>query len=263
MILDPINSVASIDFYKKISGQSLGRSFLYVCYIAALFSVVSTFALKIKVGPVIDETFQWLERTMPPLTYENGKVTSTLAAPLKLQHPRLPEVSLVIDTNRLDAVTPQQMAEAKALAFLTASAFYLRQQNGKLEVYDLSKSPAGAKPVQINSAFFQNADLIMGRVLYPVALVIFFTLFLAWKAFASIVYSLAALLINALANGGLGYSSLLTIAIYAQTLAVGFLAVSLFLPFNIPGFSLICLLITSFYIWLAVKRPSPLPSPSV
>lgn len=263
MILDPINSVASIDFYKKISGQSLGRSFLYVCYIAALFSIIGTFALKIKIGPVIDETFQWLERAMPPLTYQDGKVTSTLTAPLKLQHPRLPEVSLMIDTSRVDAVTPRQMEEAKALAFLTSSAFYLRQQNGKLEVYDLSKSPTGAKPIQIDSAFFQNADLIMSRVLYPVALAIFFALFLAWKGFASIAYSLVALLINALANGGLGYAPLLTIAIYAQTLAVGFQAVSLFLPFGIPGFSLICLLITSFYIWLAVKRHSPSPSPSV
>jgi hypothetical protein len=267
MIFDPVNSITNLDFYKRISGQSLGRSFLYICYLGIVFSVFTTLALKVKVEPVLAETFTWLERSMPPLTYENGRVTSTQPGPTKIQHPKLPEVTLLIDTNRSEAVTPQLMEEEKVLGYLTATSFYLRQQNGRMEVYDLTKSAQGAKPVTIDAGFYRNARLVMGRILYPVALFVTFFIFLAWKGVASLVYSLAALMINALAGGGLGYAQLLNVAIYAQTLVVLLQIATLFLPFVIPGFQLLGVAVTCVYIWLAVKRhssdsssPSALPA---
>src|SRR4051812_6669008 len=156
MILDPIHSVSSPDFYKQVSGQSFGRSFLYLCYLGLVFAVLTTFAVKIKVGPALDETFEWLARTAPAMTYADGKVTSNAPGPVKLQHPKLPEIALMIDTTRNDAVTPAQMEEAKVMAFLTANSFYLRHQNGKVEIYDLSKPGANAKPLQIGPDFFRS-----------------------------------------------------------------------------------------------------------
>lgn len=263
MILDPVNSVASVDFYQKISRQSPLRSFGYVCYLALLFSVVSTVALKVKLGPVIEDTFTWLERSVPTLTIADGKVTSSNPLPTRLEHPKLTGVSVMIDTNRVEPVTPEQMEQDKVLAYLSSNAFYLKQQNGKLEVYPLGKSTAGQKPFTIDSAFFRNAGVILGRVLYPVALVVTFMIVLGWKGAASVAYSLMALMINAMANGGLNYVPLLNIAIYAQTLATAVLALSLFLPFAIPGLSLISLFLTGVYIWLAVKRHSSPSSPAL
>jgi hypothetical protein len=260
MIFDPVNSVSSIDFYKKVSGQSLGRSFLYACYLAALFAVACTLALKVKIGPVIDDTFVWLERSVPTLTYSAGRVSTPQTAPLTVKHPTIPGVSLTIDTNRSDAVTAKEMEEAKVLGFLTATAFYLREENGELRVFDLTKSANGAKPVTIDAGFYRNASIVMGRLLYPTALVATFVVFLVWKFFASIAYSVMALMINAFASGSLGYAPLLNIAIYAQTLAIGLGVVTLFMPFGIPGFSLVSVVITGVYIWLAVKRHS---SPSL
>lgn len=267
MIFDPVNSVSNVDFYKKVSAQPVGKSFLYIAYLAALFALVCTLALKIKVGPVIDETFTWLERSVPVLTYAGGRVSTPQTAPVRLQHPTIQGVSLMIDTNRSDAVTTQQMDEAKVLGFLTATAFYLREQNGELRVFDLTKSADGSKPVTIDAGFYRNASVVMGRLLYPAALAATFAIFLAWKFFASMAYSVMALMINALASGTLSYAPLLNIAIYAQTLAIMLQALSLFLPFTIPGFSLLSVALTGVYIWLAVKRhshssssPSPLPA---
>lgn len=266
MIFDPVNSVASPSFYRKVSGQTVGRSLLYICYLVGVFSLCATLALKIKVGPTIDETFEWLERSVPTLTYADGKVTSAQPGPVRLQHPdpKLSDVSLMIDTSRTDPVTPQQMEDAKVLGYLTSTAFYLKEQGGQLRVYDLSKGAQGGKPVTIDAGFFRNADIVMGRLLYPGALLAAFAIFLAWKLLTTMAYSLVALMINAMAGGQLEYAPLLNISIYAQTAGVLLAILSLFLPFAIPGYSMICVTLTAAYIWLAVKQhsASPLPSPS-
>ncbi|MDE2238029.1 MAG: DUF1189 family protein, partial [Elusimicrobia bacterium] len=217
--------------------------------------------LKLKAGPVIDGTFLWLEHAVPPMTYANGRVTSDVSGPLRLQHPTLRDVAVMIDTNRTDPVTPQQMEQAKVVAYLTATAFYLRDRD-ELRVFDLSHTPAGSRPVRIDAGFFRNAGIVMDRTLYPLALVAIFVLFLAWKALASGGYSLLALLLNSISGGSLRYPALLNIAVYAQTLVVLLLALSLYLPFAIPGFNALCLLITSVYIWLAVRPPQPLSPPA-
>lgn len=263
MIFDPVNSVAAPSFYRKVSGQSFGRSFLYISYLVAVFALCATVALKVKVGPTIDETFTWLERSVPTLTYADGKITSAQPGPVRLQHPRLSDVSLMIDTGRTDAVTPQQMEDAKVLGFLTSTAFYLKEQNGSLRVYDLSKGAQAGKPVTIDAAFYRNAALVMGRLLYPGALVAAFCIFLAWKIFTTVLYSLAAMMINAFAGARLEYAPLLNIAVYAQTPAILLAILSLFLPFAIPGYTLLCVAITCGYIWLGVKQHSASAPPSL
>lgn len=264
MIFEPVNSIASPSFYRKVAGQTFGRSFLYLSFLVAVFALCATIALKIKVGPTIDETFAWLERSVPTLTYADGKVTSTVPGPVRLQHPdpKLADVSLMIDTSRTDAVTPQQMEDAKVLGFLTSTAFYLKEQNGSLRVYDLSKGAQGSKPVTIDSGFYRNAAQVMSRLLYPGALVAAFAIFLAWKLFTTMLYSLAALMINALAGGGLEYAPLLNISVYAQTPTVVLAILSLFLPFAIPGYTILCVTLTCAYIWLAVKQQPPSASAS-
>jgi hypothetical protein len=262
MILDPVNSVANVDFYKKISGQSVGRSFLYICYLGGLFAFACTIAVKIYVGPAVDETFKWLESSVPPLTLSAGKVTSTQTEPVKLQHPTIPEVAMVIDTLRVDPVTPQLMEEQKVMGYLTSNAFYLRDQRGKVEIHDLSKWPAEAKPVQIDAPFFRSASIVMSRVLYPAALIVTFFVFLAWKGTATMLYSLAALAANSISHASLSYPALLNIAVYAQTLAIGVQTLALFLPFRLPMLP-ISLGLTGIYIWLAVKRHTASSLPSV
>lgn len=262
MILDPINSITSIDFYRKIARQSFGRSALYLAYLALLFSVTGTIAFKVKVGPAINETFQWLENSVPPLTFSGGKITSALAAPLTIRHPRVQEVALTIDTPRTEPVTPQLMEERHVMAYLASNAFYLMQKNGKIEVYDFSRA-AGTRPVVLDAAFYRNANRIMNRVIYPIALTLTFLLFLLWKGCSSLVYSLVALAINQVAEAGLAYGALFNISVYAQTLVIALQGILLFMPAGIPLFWLAALVITGIYIWLAVKRNSqPAPAPA-
>jgi len=263
MLFDPVNAVTNLEFYKAAAKQSLGRSFLYLAYVGLIFSLLATFALKLKIGAAVDGTFAWLETAVPPMTYANGKLTSTAPMPMRLQSPNVPDVAVMLDTNRTDAVSPQQLDEQKVTAYVTATAIYLKESNGQLRVWPLTGQTAQQQPVKIDADFFKSAAVVLDRVMYPVAFVIIFVLFLIWKAAASLLFSVIGLLVNSLARGGLEYNGLLNIAVYAQTLVIGLQIVALFLPFALPGGTLISLAVTTLYLWLAVKRhsePASLPA---
>jgi len=270
MLLDPVNAVTSFDFYKALAKQSFGRSLLYLAYIGLVFSLLATFALKLKIGAAVDDTFDWLAKSVPAMTYADGKLSSTAPMPLRLQSPRAPEIALMIDTTRTDAVSPQLMTDQKVTAYVTANALYLKQTNGELRVWDLSK-PQGqpqagggpAQPIRIDADFFKSAGTVLDRVMYPVAFVIIFVLFVVWKLLTSVFFSLIGLLVNALGQGALEYGALLNLAVYAQTPAIALQVLSLFLPFAVPGGTIISLGLTTLYLWLAVKRqsePASLPA---
>jgi hypothetical protein len=253
VILDPINSITSLNFYRKVAAQSLGRTFLYLFYLAALFALVGTAAAKLRLDPAINETFDWLEKSVPTLTFSGGKLSSALTAPLTLRHPSVKDVAFTIDTTRTDPVTPQMMEDSQVIAYLTANALYLRQQNGRLDVYDLSKTPV-LKPVVIDADFYREARTYLTRFLYPLALAFIFFAFAAWKACATLGYSLVALAVNSATGAGLEYGRLYSVSLYAQTLAAVVQAISLFTPAGIPFFPVLAAGLTSLYIGLAVKR---------
>jgi len=262
MILDPLNSITSVLFYRKIAAQSIGRSLLYLCYLSLLFAAATTFAVKVRVMPVILETFEWLEKTVPPITLSGGKVSTASPEPITIRHPKVPEVAVIIDTLRTEPVTPQMLEEAKAVAYLTSTALYVRQQTNKVEIYDFSKA-TNPKPVVIDAQFYRAAAQIIGRVLYPIAFAITFFAFWAWKGAASLIYSLFAMVINAVLGGKLEYRSLFNITLYAQTLVVLLQAFFLFMPNRFPFFPPLALLIISAYIALGIKTSMEPAAPAV
>lgn len=265
MILDPINSVTSVSFYRKVAGQTLGRTVGYLCYLAFLFTLTTLLAVKIRVMPGVHSTFEWLEKTVPELTLTNGKLTSSVPGPTVIRHPDAQEIGVVIDTSRAEPVTPALLEENKAIAFVTSTAFYLKRDTGRLEVQDFSKANA-PKPVVINADFWRAAGEMVPYFLYPAAMIFTFPLFLFWKAFSTGIYMILALLINALAQGGLNPSPLLNITVYAQTLLVLLEMILLLVPAPLPLAlqTLASIGVTGTYIWLAVQavKQDPPPAPS-
>ncbi len=254
MILDPVNAVTSIQFYKKVAQQSWARTVGYLCYIAFAFALISTVAFKLFVGPEIDKTFFWLEKSMPVLTLANGKMTSNLTAPLTIRHPDDPDVALTIDTTRVDPVTPQMLESQKVMAYVTSNALYVMRRPGELRVFDFSSQKPMSKPLVINTDFYESARRFLDKILYPFVLVLVFALFVAWKVLASLFYSLVAMMINSLLDARLPYNALFNVAAYAQTLMVIVRALFLFMPGPLPGAALVSLAVTSVYIALAIKN---------
>ena len=253
MIFDPINSITSVDFYKKVAKQTVTRSFLYLAYLSAIFSLAATIALKVKVGPVIDETFQWLEREVPTMTFADGKLTTTLPASSTIRHPKYSEIAVTIDTARVEPVTPDILERNKVVAYVTGTAMYLMERPGEMKTFDF-RTGGASRPVVIDAAFYRSAAQVMGRLLYPLSLIITFLLFMFWKSLASLAYSSLALALNAAVQASLPYRELFNIAVHAQTLIIAIQIVFLFMPTGIPLSALVAVGSTAVYVWLAIKR---------
>lgn len=259
MIFDPINSITSVDFYRKVAKQTVTRSFLYLAYLSAIFSLAATIALKVKVGPVIDETFLWLERSVPTLTFADGKLTAPDPTPATIRHPKYSEIAVTIDTARTEPVTPDILERNKVVAYVTGTAMYLMERPGEMRTFDFRTGGAG-RPVVIDGAFYRSAARVMGRLLYPLSLLITFLLFMFWKSLASLAYSTLALAINAAARASLPYRDLFNISVHAQTLIIVIQAIFLFMPIGIPFSALVAVGLTGTYLWLAIKRNQDQPT---
>ncbi|MBI3554277.1 MAG: DUF1189 family protein [Elusimicrobia bacterium] len=259
MLLDPINAVISFEFYRRVASQAWWRTALYLGYLSLLLSLAGTAALKIHGGPHIDSTFVWLEKSFPPLTFVNGKLTSTLTAPLVLRHPEYDQIGIAIDTNRLEPVTLKTLEEAKAQAYVTSTAFYMLQRPGELRVYDFSKA-ADPKPLVIDAGFWESARAIFNRVFYPAVFASALVFLLFWNVGWTLTYALMGLLLNGLAEAGLAFGSLVPIALYAQTAACAVQGLTMVAGVAIPKWPLVSLVVTGGYIWLAIKKvrePAP------
>lgn len=254
MILDPVNAVTSIEFYRKAAAQAVSRTIGYLCYVAFVFSLIATVALKFRVGPEIDKTFFWLEKSMPVLTLANGKMTSNLTAPLTLRHPDDPDVALTIDTTRVDPVTPQMLEKGKVIGYVTANALYVMRRPGELRVFDFSTQKPGAKPLVLDSAFYESSRQFLDRILYPFLLVVIFVVFSLWKILASFFYSALAMAFGQILQVKLAYAALFNVAAYAQTFMIIISSIFLFMPRPLPWAGAISLIATAIYIVLALNK---------
>ncbi len=254
MILDPINSITSIAFYRKVAAQSLGRTVGYLFYLATLFTLVTLLAVKVRIMPQVAGVFDWLGKSVPVLTFAGGKLSSATPGPTILRHPAAQEVGVVIDTDRTEPVTPAMLEENKAIAYVTSNAFYIKRETGRIEVQDFSKA-APPKPVVVDADFWKTAGEMIPYFMYPAAVLFTFPLFLFWKVFATALYMIMALLINALAQAQLDAKPLLNITVYAQTFLVALEMILLLIPAPVPLAlqTLASFLITGTYIGLAVR----------
>ena len=252
MIQDLLGSIASTQAYRRFAAEKTSRTILYIFFISLLFTIGGSIAMQLRIGPVVDETFAWLAAEVPTLTFSAGKVTSSDPAPKRLVHPKAPEVAVMIDTARTEPVTLQTMRDSKVLAYLASNALYIEQQQGKVEVYDLSKA-ALERPIVVDAKFFRDAAGALKKVVYPLAILTVFAFAAAWTAVAGLLFAILALIMNAIAGGSLSFGALYQIAIHAQTTSLLARIIMSFLPFAVPLSGLLTLLITSAYLWLAVK----------
>ncbi|MFH1726407.1 MAG: DUF1189 family protein [Elusimicrobiota bacterium] len=254
MLLDPIHSVVNFPFYRGVPRKTFPAAIRYVAFLGLLFSLGVAFAIFVHARPRINSAIDWAATSIPKLTIAEGRLWSSARGPVEVRHPEFPQLAIVIDSARTEAVTPAEMERRKIFVYLTQNAVYVLN-NQRLEAHDFSKTE---EPQIIDGELFRRYGKAMTMVLYPVALVSTWLFFLIWKPAAALFYSLMALLINAFMNGGLEFPELYKIALYAQTPVVALQLVWISLPTQVPLFSsqalVVALLIVGVYLWQAIRQ---------
>ena len=265
MILEPINSITSIEFYKKVAQRSPGRTILYLAYLSALYAIGSAVWLNLYSMPLQMKTVEWLADKVPTLTFADGRLSSAAKEPVTLRHPDFTQVAFTLDTGRAEPVTPEMLRDSKVTAYVTANAMYTLNPKGQMEAHDFSKART-VKPQVIDAARWRAMGQTMSTVEYPVALCGCWLVYFFWKLAAAAFFSLVALSINRSAGAGLSYRALFSISAYAQTLALALTLIAM-LASGLPPLlhllngnaNVIALSVTTIYIWLAVRKNAPPP----
>lgn len=251
MLPDLADSVARPQAYRRFSAERGGRTAAYVAFLSLIFVGALGVAVKLRLAPLLNETFDWLATQMPALQYSSGKLRAQPEEARRLSHPRLAELAVMIDTGRDQPVTLDVMKEAKVQAYLTSDALYL-EQAGQLKVFDFSKSPPG-RPATIDSASYRQMQKAFSWVFYPALLLIFFLLFASSLAVFGALYALAGMLFASIAGAPLGFAALFKIAVHAQTASALLRALDTVLPAAIPLGGLLSLALSLVYVFLGVR----------
>ncbi|HXS99354.1 MAG TPA: DUF1189 family protein [Elusimicrobiota bacterium] len=252
MIPDLLDSIVRPGAYKRFAAEKGARTVRYAAFLSLIFVGAIGISVKIRLAPMFTETFDWLETAMPPLTFAAGGATSTTPGPLRVQHPKIADVAVMIDTGRKDPVTAEQMKEAKVIAYLTGNALYLDRGQGQLETIDLTKS-APEHPVTVDATMYKEMERTFDWVFYPALMLFFFLAFAVALAFCALLYGLAGLVLASLAGGALEYAALFRIGLHAQTAGSLLYALDATLPVSIPFFQLISVALSLTFLWLGVK----------
>ena len=262
MFIDLIASLTSPSAYRRFAGEKPSRTAAYTAFLSLIFVVALSVAIRVRLTPLFDQTFDWLKTTMPAVTFSAGKVTSTAPTPTLIEHPRYKEVAVMIDTNRTDPVTTAQMKDAKALAYLTSNALYL-ERDGRLEVFDLAKS-ASAKAITVDAQSYREMERVFNWLFYPLVVLFFFVVFCISLCFFGAIYGLAGMLVASLTGAELGFGALFRLALHAQSASVLLRAVDALSPVTIPLAGALSLALSVTYLTLGIRaagRPDSAPTP--
>lgn len=265
--LSPIATFFSQNFYRSVSRQSIGKSFLYLLYLGVLLNFSLVIWLNVKGGPVLDRMVNQAIEKMPVMNMTEQGLSVDRSTPYTVS---LLEVggenilNLTFDTAK-DRLTPEEIAELPDTAlFVTKKAFYARQSGQGLRVIDFDaerkKNPDTFKPFTLDLKA-QQGDINkavksikgMGSLVILIAgIVLAFISGLVGALF----YSLFGLLINLARKEKLPYAGVLNLAIYTLTPAL--LVACVLLPFHFTWFAAwaggwINFLVTLGYLFFGVK----------
>lgn len=258
MIFDLLDSILRPDAYRRFALEKTARTARYTAFLSLIFVGGLGIAVKLRLAPLFTETFVWLETQMPTLKFAAGAVTSPAQGPLRLEHPRVKEISMIIDTARMEPVTAQQMTDAKVAAYLTGNALYLQRHLGPIETIDLSKISSGVG-VTVDEKAYKDMEQAFNWIFYPALMLFFFLTFAVALAFCAFLYALAGMLLASLAGGALGFGPLFKIGVHAQSAGTLLYALDATLPKSIPFFRLISLVLSLTFLWLGVRAAVKTP----
>ncbi|MBI3306980.1 MAG: DUF1189 family protein [Candidatus Omnitrophica bacterium] len=264
-ILAPLRALSSLEFYRKVLKNPFWHCLAYLGYLSLLASFVVWIAFSTRIAPMMDDFMIWFRASMPTVSWMPEGISIDRQSPYTMTHPKFGPV-MTFDMNRTD-VTSETMGVEGIL--VTSKKVYVRQSSAELRVYDLT---AAAKKNDKLPANFTIDETTVGDWYAKVkpwagiiSAVFYFPFFFMWKILTAFFYSLVGNLFNLSRKPRLVYSSVFKLSVYAMTASIVFEWLQMLVPAldRIPLGLMGGLIITSGYLFLAVKKTEPAENSAV
>jgi hypothetical protein len=260
LLIDPINSVTSLQFYRKAARHGLVRSLLYLFYLSVIVALVSGYVVWRRTLPLLRDEFSWLGKALPTLTLDKGRLSGDIKAPIVLVEPHH-FFSVVVDPSRVKPVTAEDLESKHAQVYVSQDSLTILKQPGVVQSFDLGQMRRDA-PLRIDARFWNTAGKAAARMTLLLILLVFPVVFFLWKLLTTAFYSVMALALNSMLEARLSYRELFNVALYAQTFFIALRLLFLFFPRPMPQPLFIALVSTSAYIGLAIRTISTPVTPA-
>jgi hypothetical protein len=208
-------------------------------------------SIKLRLTHLFNETFEWLQTEVPPIEFKDAKAISPATAPLRLQHPRIKDIAVMIDTHRRDVVTSTEMVKTQVIAYLTEDSLYLQRFPGQIEKMNIPKSEPG-KSYRLDQVAYKNLERSFNWIFYPSLLLFIFVAFASSMAVAAVAYAVALSVIGTSWPLQVTFGQQIRLAIHAQSAGCLLYSLDAVLPVAIPRLFLISIAMTCVSIWRAV-----------
>jgi hypothetical protein len=261
ILLAPIYALFSKEFYRRVLAARLSRGFLYLLYVTGMVITVF-FVLAMTQGmPQVDQFVEWVKKEMPPLTWTADGLQMKVESPYAMVHPQFgPLATFDMTVTEADADKIGNFP-----VYVTAKKVYVRQQVNDLRVIDLvppASTPAAAEvPANVPQSV-QITGEIVDRIyqqakpwVIAIIFVSFTIIFYVMTVIQGLICSLVGLIFNRFRNSKLSYGAILNASFFAMTATFILEILRAVIPVlsAIPGGFLVNLLLTSVYLFLAIK----------
>ena len=236
-------SVTSFRFYKEVASQKVSKSIGYFFLFIFLITLVLSMKRSTALIQGMDEVSKELRDRLPEIRIEDGTVSTDAQEPFIIEEKDF--IFIIDTTEKITTVDPSY----KQGILLTRNKLIHRQSEIETREYDLSK----IKSFTVNREAMERWRKASSRFAFPFLVAILFPYYIVVKLIHILLFSLVALIVNAVTKANLKYENLFNISLFALTPPVLLATIFTLVGFRIPFFGLLYVAIYIFFLIRGIR----------
>lgn len=251
-----ILSFFSKSFYRDVGQNWRGTGLLYLLILLLVVWVPTLIKMQIGFSRFVDEEAPQFTQQLPRITIKNGQASTDVPTPYFIKDKKGEPVIIIDTTGKYT-----DLDDTPASVLLTKTKVFTRNRR-ETRIYDL-KAVGSFEVDRIRAeGWLETGKHWLVPVLIPIVLIGAFIM----RTIQVLIYAAIGLLFAKMLDTNLSYQTLMRLAAVALTPVLLLNLLLEFLPFSIPLWWLIGIVIGLTYMFFAVRSNAdltPLPSPSV
>jgi uncharacterized protein DUF1189 len=236
-------SFFSKSFYQDVARNWRGTGLLYIFILVLLVWIPSAIKMQIGFSRFAAQEAPRFTQQIPRITIRHGEVSTDVATPYFIKADDGKPLMIIDTTGQY-----QNLDDTTAFVLLTKNKLYARDER-QTRIYDLR----GVESFEVDrtrvEGWLQTARTLLVPVIFPLGVAFSFV----FRAIQILIYAAVGLLFAQMMNTSLPYQTLMRLTAVALTPIVVLNLILEFLPFRIPGWWLIGIVIGLGYLFFAVK----------
>ncbi|HEV7746003.1 MAG TPA: DUF1189 domain-containing protein [Pyrinomonadaceae bacterium] len=238
-------SFFSKSLYRDVGKNWRGTGLLYLLLVILLLWIPATIKGHRDFGRFVDDDAKGITEQIPAVRITNGQVSTDASMPHSIKDPKTGATLAIIDT----VDTSVEAKNPSVPLILTKTKLVMRKNASETQIFDLS----GVQNFYVDRArvegWLATARTWFFPVFYPVA--VFFSFI--FRGIQILIYALIGLGFAAMLHAKLDYKTLMRLSAIAITPVMILNLLFELVPFHLPGWTLLGIIIGLGYLFFAVK----------